>query len=303
MCSKCGASSRNACVRSESAAYLPGPGRGAVVGLVHDQQVVLAGIDRLAGGGQGLPEEPQRALPLEEVDGGDEPGEVRPRVDVDAPPPAKVTHQLRVHDAEVEAELVPHLVPPLDLQGGRADHEDLPGPVADDEFEGHHARLDGLAQAHVVGDQQVDPRHLDRPHHRVKLVVLDLDAAAERRLDVLVVGRRGGPPAHGVQEGVELLGLVEAGRLGEGDLLDDPGARLDLPDDLQLFAQAVVLDGGERQEVLRPGDRQLASPGRAGCWASPRSPPIGGNAPGRVGPARGWRRGQESSDFLMSERP
>ena len=114
--------------------------------------------------------------------------------------------------------------------------------------------LDGLAEAHVVGDEQVDPRHLDGPDHRVELVVLDVDAAAERRLDVLHVGRGGGPPADGVEEGVELVGRVEAGRLGQGDLLDDPGPRLELPDDLQFFAQAVVLDGRQGDEVLRVGD-------------------------------------------------
>ncbi len=38
---------------------------------------------------------------------------------------------------------------------------------------------------------------------------------------------------------------------GRGDLLDDLGARLDLPDDLKLFAEGVVLDGEQRDEMLR----------------------------------------------------
>ena len=163
--------------------------------------------------------------------------------------PPQVPHQFAVHDAEVEAELVPHLVPPLDLERGRADDQDPPGPVADDQFEGDHPRFDGLAQAHVVGDQQVDPRHLDRPDHRVKLVVLDVDARAERGLDVPHIGRGRRPPADGIEEGVELVGRVEAGRLGQGDLLDDPGPRLQLPDDLELFAQAVVFDGARETRV------------------------------------------------------
>ena len=41
---------------------------GAVVGLVHDQHVVAAGVDRLPLGGQRLLEQPQGPLPLEEVD-------------------------------------------------------------------------------------------------------------------------------------------------------------------------------------------------------------------------------------------
>ena len=114
-----------------------------------------------------------------------------------------------------------------------------------------HARFDGLAEAHVVGDQQVDPWHLDRPHHRIKLVVLDVDARAKGSLDVLHVSRGGSTPAHGIKEGVELVGRIEAGGFGQGDLLDDLGPRLDFPDDLQFFAQAVVLNGGEREQVLR----------------------------------------------------
>ncbi len=216
--------------------------RGAVVGLVHDQQVELAGEGWLVRPRQEFPEQPQRSLSLEEVDAGDEPGEVVPRVDVDAPAAAKIPHQRGVHDAEVEAELVPHLLLPLDLKRGRADDQDLPGAVPDDEFEGHHPRFDGLAEAHVVGDQQVDPRHLDRPHHRIKLVVLDVDAGAERRLDVPHVSRGRRTPAHGIEKGVELVGRIEAGGVGQGDLLDDPGPRLKLPDDLEFFAQAVVFD-------------------------------------------------------------
>ena len=170
----------------------------------------------------GPPQEPQRSLPLEEVDRGDQPGEVRPRVDVDAPAPPQVPHQFAVDDAEVEAELVPHLVPPLDLERGRADDQNRPGTVPDDEFQADEARLDRLAEAHVVGDQQVDPWHLDGPDHRVKLVVLDVDAGAERRLDVRRRAVADGTPADGIEEGVEPVGRVEAGRLGQGDLLDAP---------------------------------------------------------------------------------
>ena len=116
--------------------------------------------------------------------------------------------------------------------GRGADDEDAAGTVPDDEFQGGHPGLDGLAEADIISDKQVDPWHLDGPHHRVKLVVLDVDAGTEGGLDVLHVGGGGGTPAHGVEEGVELVGRVEAGRLGQGDLLDDPGPRLDLPNDL-----------------------------------------------------------------------
>jgi hypothetical protein len=133
---------------------------------------------------------------------------------VNAPAAPQFLHQRAVHNAEVEPELVPHLLLPLDLQRRGADDQDAPGTVPDDEFQRRHAGLDGLTQAHVVGDEQVDPWHLDGPHYRVKLVVLNVDAGAEGGLDVLHVGGRGGTPAHGVEEGVQLVGRVEAGRFG-----------------------------------------------------------------------------------------
>ena len=196
--------------------------RGAVVRLVHDQQVELAGVGRLVRPRQEFPEQPQRPLPLEEVDGGDEPGEVGPRVDVDAPAAAQHPHQRRVHDAEVEAELVPHLLPPLDLERGRADDQNLPGPVPDDEFQRHHARLDGLAEAHVVGDQQVDPRHLDRPHHRVELVVLDVDAARNGAWMFRTSADDAAPQRTASRKASSRSGASKP--VGSGsDLLDDPG--------------------------------------------------------------------------------
>ena len=137
-----------------------------------------------------------------------------------------------------------------------------PGPVPDDEFQGHHACLDGLAEAHVVGDQQVDPWHLDGPHHRVKLVVLDVDAGAKGGLDVPHVGGRRGTPADGIEESVKLVGRIEAGGIGQGDLLDDPGSRLKLPDDVEFFAQAIVFDRRQGEEVLRRLQAGLQAVGR-----------------------------------------
>src|SRR5262249_26799404 len=110
----------------------------------------LAGVARLVRPRQDFPEQPQRSLPFEEVDAGDEPGVVRPRVDIDAPAAAQFLHQAAVHEAEVEAELVPHLLLPLDLQGRGADDEDAPGPMPDDEFQRRHAGLNALAQEVIV---------------------------------------------------------------------------------------------------------------------------------------------------------
>ena len=64
--------------------------------------------------------------------------------------------------------------------------------------------LDRLAEADVVGDQQRRARHPQRADERLELVVLDRDAAAERRLQRALVGARDRAPADGVEERVEL---------------------------------------------------------------------------------------------------
>ena len=124
-----------------------------------------------------------------------------------------------------------------------------------------HPGLDGLAEAHIISDQQVDPWHLDRPHHGVKLVVLDVDAGAKGCLDVLHVGSGCGTPAHGVEEGVELVGRIEPGRFGQCDLLDDPRPRLKLPDDV------VVLRPGRRPRP-RKGSARFCGESRPVCRRS-----------------------------------
>ena len=52
-------------------------------------------------------------------------------------------------------------------------------------------------------------RHSQRAHERLELVVLDRDAAAERRLQRALIGARHRAPADGIEERVELGGVVE----------------------------------------------------------------------------------------------
>src|SRR5262249_54551686 len=141
----------------------------------------------------------------------------------------------------------------------------LPGPVPQDQLERHQPGLDGLAEADRVEDAQADTGHLDGADDGVELVVLDLDAGAERGLDAIDVGGAGGAPADGIEEGVEAGGGVEPGRLGQGDLLVDAGGDLQFPDDLQLLPEAVVLDRGQGDEVLRVQNRAAQGVGQQGA--------------------------------------
>ena len=112
------------------------------------------------------------------------------------------------------------------------------------------ASLDRLAEAHVVGDEQVDPRHGEGAGDGFELVLLDRDAGPERGLKRPGVGAGDGAPADGVEEGAELLRIVpvrwrHCWELGRGD---DLAAGLDLPGDGQLVAEVVVTDAGEGDE-------------------------------------------------------
>ena len=124
--------------------------------------------------------------------------------------------QLRgVDDREVQAELLGHLVLPLHHQPRRADDHDPLRAVPQQQFQRDQASLDRLAQAHVVGEQQVHPGRLDRAGDRLELVLLDDDARTQRGLQRLHVGGRDRGPADRVKEGGQALGRVEASR---GDL-------------------------------------------------------------------------------------
>ncbi len=122
--------------------------------------------------------------------------------------------------------------------------------MAEHQFEHDHAGLDGLAETHVVSNQQVDTGHLDGADDGVKLVAFDFDAATEGRLELAGVGDGCSAPAYGVEEGFEAGWLVEAFGLRQFHLFEGTGAGLDFPDDLQFLAEGVVFDGGQADKVL-----------------------------------------------------
>ena len=62
------------------------------------------------------------------------------------------------------------------------------------------------------------------------------------------------PQRHGIEKGVELVRRVEPSRVGQSDLLDQPGTGLQLPNNLDLFTEPVVFHGCQRDEGLRVGD-------------------------------------------------
>ncbi len=108
-----------------------------------------------------------------------------------------------------------------------------------------------FAEAHVICDQQVDAWHLQATHEWIELVVLDRDPAPERGLEGLHVCVGGSAPSDGVQEGIDSTRFIELTDLRQSGLLEDAGARFQLPNHLELFAQRILVDRRDRHQVLR----------------------------------------------------
>lgn len=231
--------------------------------FVDDQQVESARVG-VGIGGQHLAEQTHGPWALQPVDRDDETGKHAERVGTQPSRTAQVTQHLGVDDAEVEAELLGHFGLPFQAQRCGAGNEHGAGTVTEQEFLDHQSCLDRLPQADVIGDEQIDPRHPQCPHHRVELVVLNLDAGPEGRLKRTGIDRGHGPPPDCVEERCQAVGVVEPAFFGlwQGRGLENLGARLDLPDDLEVIGVSVVFDGNQRHEMLHPGvgSRHLI------CW-------------------------------------
>ena len=138
---------------------------------------------------------------------------------------------------------------------------DRPGAVPQQQLLDDQARLDRLAEAHVVGEQQVRPRGLQGAAQRLELVGLDVRAAAERRLEGVAVRRGDRAPAHGVHEGGERVRVVEAvraDRLRQALVRGDGVADLELPHDREFLAQAVLFQGLQPTTWVRPASASSA---------------------------------------------
>ena len=216
-------------------AYRPRPDGAHVVDLVDDQQV-----EARAGYVGVRPAAPRAAAAsagrrLSQSIDDDQPREVRPRVRVDAARAAQLPRAARVSTIRNSRPNLSRISSRhCSCSAGRADDQHRARAVAQEQLLHDQPGLDRLAQADVVGDQQVRTRHRQRPDDRIELVVLDRDrrlrngACSARRS---ALGDRA--PAHGVEERVELAGVVEAvaaGPAASACSMDQP-ARLDLPDD------------------------------------------------------------------------
>jgi hypothetical protein len=126
-----------------------GGGGGGDVGLVEDEQALLGAVAEVVEERASvLGAADQRIADDEAVMGG-------PGVDAEAALAPAKADKMRLMTSKSEAEAAHHLALPLEADGGRADDQDKTSLLAEDQLLEDEAGLDGLAEADVVGDEEV----------------------------------------------------------------------------------------------------------------------------------------------------
>src|SRR6266852_5720762 len=105
-----------------------------------------------------------------------------PGVDAEAALPPHACEVGAVQDLENEAEALLELGLPLLEDRRRCGDDDELRLLAKQELAGDEAGLDGLAEAGVVRDEEVDARESERLAQWLHLVGVDFDPSPERRL-------------------------------------------------------------------------------------------------------------------------
>ena len=141
-------------------------------------------------------------------------------------------------------ELLRKLALPLLGQVGRAQHRDAADLAAVEQFAGDEARLDGLADADVVGDEHAHRVELQRHHQRYELVGPGLDRDAAEAAE----GAGGGPggEARGVAQEPAGGEVAEVFAAGEAE-----GCGFDRFDGWEDAGDLLVepADGAEHEEI------------------------------------------------------
>src|SRR5437667_7472972 len=148
--------------------------------FIDNEQVKFAWVGWFVFGWQHFAKEAQWSLTFQKVYRGNQAREVRPGIDMQPTLPPQELQQVAIDYAKFQAKFVAQLVAPLYLECGWTDNEYLAGAVTNDEFLADQSSLDGFTQTDIVGDQQIDARHLDSTCDGIKLVILNFNATAKR---------------------------------------------------------------------------------------------------------------------------
>jgi hypothetical protein len=134
------------------------------------------------------------------------------------------------------------------LHHGRgASDDDFVHPPTETEFVGNEAGFDGLTQAYVVRDEQVDPGEFEGLAEWLELVSLDSDTGAEGGLEELFVGGSDAVPTKGIEIGSEVFWPVEVpfAEFVPCLAIEDYGIEFHLPNNLDLLPLSIVVDARE----------------------------------------------------------
>ena len=184
----------------------------------------------------------------------EEPAVRAPGIDAEAALAPHARKIRAVENLEEEAEAILQLtLPLLEHRRGRGDDNRL-RLLAQEQLTRNEARLDGLAETRVVGDEEVDARQAQRLAQRLHLVGVDLDPGAKRRLEEVRVGGGDAVPAQRVEEGREVPGRIESprGEILPALLFQDPAVDLIVPVDIERLALGIVIGTGKAHETGVP---------------------------------------------------
>ena len=170
-----------------------------------------------------------------------------PRIDPEPSRLAGLGQICLVEKAKGQAEAGLQFILPLQQHGRRAGHHDLPDLFPQQQLAGNQPGFDGLAEAHIITDEQIDTRQQQRFTQRLQLIRLQANPGPERRLKAIRIGRGQAIPAQSMQIGGKPGGGIET-TLPEGRPgfpTEDLSIEFMLPQHLQRLALRVVIDASE----------------------------------------------------------
>jgi hypothetical protein len=128
-----------------------------------------------------------------------------PRIDSESSLPPNVLDVVAVKDSELQTEPALQFFLPLEEHRRRAGDHDLGHLLAHKQLPGNQAGLNRLAEADIVGDEQVYARQPQSLAQQLELIWVEANSCAKRRLQQVRVRRCDAIPPEGLQIGRELL--------------------------------------------------------------------------------------------------
>jgi hypothetical protein len=163
-----------------------------------------------------------------------------------------------IEDDEAEPEPGFHLFLPLQQHARRRGDHDGIDPTTEQQLARDETCLYGLAEADIVGDEEVDPRKLQGLAQRLKLISVNLDASSKRRLEQRRIGRGDRRPTQRVQVGRECSRLIEpvAANSGPEIVPEDFRIQLGIPEQFETFALSIILNARQAHQRRIPRSRR-----------------------------------------------